>query len=144
MSERGRPKSPCDLTPENFSRILDMYRAGASDAEVKAYIHDVRGTFSNDLWERWMREEPSFSEAITRGRMLSQAWWEAQGRFNLANRDFQFRGWEINMSNRFDWSQKTKNELTGANGGPIKTEVTVPAEDKEILKRFYETNKDAL
>ena len=60
----GRLKEPCELTPQQFSDILAQYKEGASDAEAKAYIYHVRGSFSNDLWDRWLLEEEIFSEAL--------------------------------------------------------------------------------
>jgi len=32
-------------------------------------------------------------------------------------------------------------ELTGADGGPIKTETAIPAEDKEIINRYLKEKK---
>lgn len=96
-----------------------MYDQGASDVEVKAHIYNLRGSFSNDLWDRWMDEEAKFSETIKRGRMLSQAWWERQGRINLATKDFSAALWYMNMKNRFKWSDKTEIDHT-TQGQPIK------------------------
>lgn len=67
----GRPKSAVDLPEGWYNDILEMYQEGASDVEVKAYIYSKRKTFSNDLWDRWLQEEPEFSEVIEIGRRLS-------------------------------------------------------------------------
>lgn len=116
----GRPQSDLTTLPDNWGDvILDLYREGASDVEVKATIADWRGSFSNDLWCRWMEDEPIFSETIKKGKLLSAAWWEQKGRKNLVNKDFNYVGWYMNMKNRFGWADNQKNEVSGPNGGPI-------------------------
>lgn len=108
----GRPKAKFDL-PEGWEeQILDDYKLGASDAEVKALIYSMRKDgFSNNLWERWMEEEAEFGETIKKGRMLSEAWWLKNGRHNLLTTGFQTGLWSMNMKNRFGWKDKT--ELSG-------------------------------
>jgi hypothetical protein len=108
----GRPKAEFDL-PENwYNQILNLYKDGASDVEVKALIYEWRGSFSNDLWDRWNKEEEQFSETIKMGKLLSEAWWSKSGRKNLENRDFNYTGWYMNMKNRFNWSDKQAIDVT--------------------------------
>ncbi len=107
MGKIGAPKKTTRLLPTHWqNELLELYRQGASDKEVKALIHSWLGKFSNNLWDRWMKEEADFWETIKKGRMLSEAWWENQGRTNLTNKDFKATLWYINMKNRFGWSKK--------------------------------------
>lgn len=108
----GRPLSEFDLQPGWQDIVLDLYESGASDVEVKAEIYRQRGSFSNDLWERWLRDEAQFSETIKIGKMLSEAWWHRKGRKSLENKDFSYTGWYMNMKNRFGWSDKQEIDHT--------------------------------
>lgn len=109
----GRPKENIDSLPKEwYIEVLELYRDGGSDAEVKAMIYEWRGTFSNDLWDRWMNQVPEFSETIKKGRILSEAWWTKNGRINLENKDFSYTGWYMQMKNRFGWSDKQSVDHT--------------------------------
>ena len=109
----GRPKEGIDTLPEKwYIDVLELYKIGGSDSEVWAMIYGWRGTFSNDLWERWMKEEPEFSETIKGGRKLSEAWWQRNGRTNLQNKEFSYTGWYMQMKNRFGWTDRNQTDLT--------------------------------
>jgi hypothetical protein len=107
----GAPKKSLDLPDGWYNEVLSMYKEGASDVEVKAYIYECRGSFSNDLWNRWILEEEEFSETIKIGKILSEAWWSKTGRKNLDNKDFSFTGWYMNMKNRFGWADNQNINL---------------------------------
>jgi hypothetical protein len=67
----GRPKEGIETLPENwYIEVISMYKEGASDVEIKAFIYEIRGSFSNDLWDRWIADEPEFREAIYEGRKI--------------------------------------------------------------------------
>jgi hypothetical protein len=117
--EVGRPKDPLNLWEGWADEVLNLYKVGASDIEVKSLIYIHRGSFSNDLWERWLKDEPEFSETIKVGKMLSEAWWNIQGRSNLKVKEFNYVGWYMNMKNRFGWRDKTETELTGKDGAQV-------------------------
>lgn len=66
----GRPISPLDL-PEGWQdKVLSLYADGGSDAEVKGLIYRMRGSFSNNLWDRWLKDYVEFSETIKKGREI--------------------------------------------------------------------------
>lgn len=121
----GRPKEDLSSLPEGwYNDVLALYKEGGSDSEVWAMIYDWRGTFSNNLWERWMNEEPEFWETIKGGRKLAEAWWNRNGRKNLQNKDFNYTGWYMQMKNRFGWSDRVQQDNTGSlslNWNEVKT-----------------------
>lgn len=119
----GRPLSGLNLKEGWQDEILEMYQEGAGDTEVKAFIWQQRGSFSEDLWTRWLKDEPEFSETIRFGRSLSAAWWEKQGRVNLSTQGYSYTGWYMNMKNRFGWRDKTEvdNKSTDGSMTPKRT-----------------------
>lgn len=109
----GRPKEDLSsLPPDWHSIILSKYKEGYSDVEIKALIWEWRGAFSNDLWDRWMQEEPAFSETIKMGKHLSEAFWHKEGRTSLRDKDFNYTGWYMQMKNRFGWADSQKVDHT--------------------------------
>lgn len=105
----ARPKEDLTSLPKGwYHKILDLYKDGGSDSEAKALIYNWRGSFSNDLWDRWILEEDEFSETIKTGRILAEAWWNKQGRTNLTNNTFSYTGWYMQMKNRFGWKDKSE------------------------------------
>jgi hypothetical protein len=121
----GRPKIKTNILPEGWvDAILQLYSDGASDVEIRAYLATNRtdaNSFSDDLWERLIKEDEEFSRTIKRGKMLSEAWWVRMGRINLTSRDFNFTGWYMNMKNRFGWKDKTETDLHVHELPPIPT-----------------------
>lgn len=108
----GRPLSEFDLPKDWQLEVLSLYQEGASDVEVKAHIYYLRGSFSNDLWGRWLEEVEEFSETIKTGKLLSEAWWHNKGRTNLWVKEFNYTGWYIQMKNRFGWADKQEIDHT--------------------------------
>lgn len=116
----ARPKEELDLPDGWYNTVLALYKEGASDVEVKAWVHEIRGSFSNDLWDRWIKEEEQFSETIKIGKILSEAWWSKKGRTSLEKKDFSYVGWYMNMKNRFGWKDKQEVEQSGGTSITVK------------------------
>lgn len=143
----ARPKETTESLPEYWDAyVYNLYREGASDVEVKALIYGWRGSFSNDLWDRWLKDDPKFSETIKEGRQLSHSWWERIGRKHLGNKNFSYVGWYMNMKNRHGWAdkQEVKSEHSGPNGTPIQVITGVPDPEPDApTKVIPEVKRDS-
>jgi hypothetical protein len=102
----ARPKKETTQLANDWQElVLTEMEHGASLQEVKVLLG-----ISNDLYDRWMKEDIEFSETIKRGKELSEAWWLKQGRTNLSNKEFSPTLWYMNMKNRFGWRDRSENE----------------------------------
>ena len=112
---------PTTYKPEYCEQVIELGRQGMSVVEMAADL----GVHRETLEENWPAAHPEFSEAFTRAKVLSQAWWERQGRLNLllAPGVGTFNGsvWSRSMAARFprDWREQKGVELSGKDGGPI-------------------------
>ena len=133
----GRPLLEFDLEKDWYIKVLDLYKEGASDVEIKALIWEKRGSFSNNLWDRWMKEEEEFWETIKMGRILSHSWWVRNGRKSLKDPMFSYTGWYMNMKNRFNWADKKeiKEEIK------VETSIDYSELDAGTIKNIIEQLK---
>lgn len=115
--------------PEMCAVVLDLMRDGASLVEVSAELGIHRDTFYKWIDDKSEYYHEEFGKAVSEGKLLSQAWWERNGRINLTNKDFSYTGWYMNMKNRFGWADK--QEVSGPGGGPIKQAFTVEFIDSD-------------
>lgn len=113
----GRPKVKTDVLQKGWQEaVLALYAEGGSDVEARVLLADIRtdvDTFSDDLWERLLKEDEEFSRTIKKGRKLSETWWVESGRKNLQNQRFNYTGWYMNMKNRFGWADSQKIQHSG-------------------------------
>ncbi len=110
----GCPKIGLDVLWDGwYNDILELYREGASDVEIRALIYEKckdKTKCSFNLWDRWINEEIEFGETIKTGKILSESWWHKQGRTSLKDREFNFTGWYMQMKNRFGWKDNHQIE----------------------------------
>lgn len=114
MAKAGRPKSTFADTlktlPDTWEeQVLALYANGGCDTEVQAMFirNGWRPSLSNDLWQRWMIEEPVFSDVIKRGHRMSEAWWLRLGREAATGEtEVNVPIWIFNMKNRMRWADR--------------------------------------
>ena len=100
-----RQGRPTKYRSEMCTVLEEMMREGASQIEVMAKLNITKETFNN-----WIIEYDEFSVSFEIGKVQSQAWWEKLGRDNITNPKFKHPFWNMNMKNRFLWSDKPENE----------------------------------
>jgi hypothetical protein len=86
-------------------QMTALYGEGGCDVEARGLIASWRGgSFNQDTWERWLKDEPGFAELIEYCRQICHSWWLKKGRTNLGNVNFNARLYALQMNNRFGWS----------------------------------------
>lgn len=83
-------------------KLIELMKEGASRTEVAAEL----GLADRMTIIEYGNKYPEFLSAIKKGELLSQAWWEKEGRKALRDKEFSYTGWYMNMKNRFGWADK--------------------------------------
>jgi hypothetical protein len=117
---------PTHYRSEYCERAVELGAQGKSLAQIGAACGVARVT----LWE-WAEKHPEFGKAIARARDLALAWWEEQAHIGMwespegARLNPQL--WSRSMAARFpdDYRESKKTEISGPDGGPVKTQVVV-------------------
>lgn len=88
--------------------ITELYKEGASDAEVAAHLN-----VTIKEYYKQMEENVAFNQLVTMGRTLSLAYWEGLARKHIQNKSFNSSLYAFYMKNKFQWADKT--EITSQN-----------------------------
>ncbi len=108
----GRPSV---YLPEYCELVIELGKQGKSLVQMASVLDITKQTLL--VWER---ERPDFSDAMTRARAHSQAWWENAGQDNMllapGQGTFNASVWSRSMAARFpeDWRENKGVELSGA------------------------------
>ena len=90
--------------------VLALMSQGASIAEVSLRL---RVPFSK--LKRWREEHDDFKQAFDDGGAYALGWWEAMGRTNITDKNFNATLWLMQMVNRFGYVRGDTG-LPGQNG----------------------------
>lgn len=112
----GRPSK---YKPEYCERVIELAREGRGWADYAAEFEVDRASMF-----RWADEHEDFRTALSRAKVLEQKWWEEQGRSGMFLDKFNALVWKTSVQARFrdDYTERKVQEVTGANGGPVKVE----------------------
>ena len=105
---------PTKYDPAFCDIFVEMSSRGCSKTEFCATVG-----ISFESFTVYRKEIVEFSDAVTRGELLCQAWWEKIGREGAADRNFNSQTWQFNMINRFrstpeTWINKKEVGHTGS------------------------------
>lgn len=122
----GRPSL---YKPEYCDTVIACGKRGFSKVQMACELDVVMSTL-----DYWVESYSEFSDALTRARQFSQQWWEAQAQSGLfmapGAGTFNAAVWTKSVSCRFpeSYTDKSKNEHTGADGGAIKHDMSIAVE----------------
>lgn len=117
----GRPKTELDELPTGWQeKLVQLGREGATDVMLRCQIAEWRGSCSDDLFYRWIKEEKEFSRTIKSAQMYCQGFWESQatkGTIGSQPGMINPTAWIFTMKNKFGW--KDKQEISGDQSAPL-------------------------
>jgi hypothetical protein len=111
----GRPSV---YDPAFCEKVVELGKLGKSLVQIACALDVTRETIY-----AWMRDKPEFSDAMTRAKAHSQAWWEEMGQAGLTMQGFNASLWAKNVSCRFreDYSEPKNVILSGDAANPVRT-----------------------
>jgi len=120
MQDHVGPGRPSLYQPEFCERVIELGKQGKTPLQMAVDLGVARTTMLG-----WVEDYPEFSTALTRARELSQDWWESVGQSGLMTPGFNANLYNKIISCRFreDYTEKTKAEITGADGQPFVVKV---------------------
>lgn len=127
---------PSDYRPEYCDLVISLGNDGKSFAQMAAACGVSKQTMT-----AWINAHEEFLTAMELARTLSQCWWENIGQENIVSMPGSTLNsgvYSRSMAARFpdDWRENKGVEVTGAGGGPIKSESTVVLTAEEAYKRM--------
>ncbi len=93
-------------TPAKRKKVEGMFKRGASIVEVASFLRIVAPTVRS-----WIAKHDEFRDVVMQGLVDSEAWWQANARKNIKNREFQTSLFNSVMRNRFAWATSDREEL---------------------------------
>lgn len=124
--EGVRPEGACTHTKydeAHCATVIEMGLRGKTKAQMAAAIGVSKQTLIN--WRETHRD--TFGAAMDLAETCAQAWWEDLGQEGVTSKEFNGAVYSRSMACRFreDWAEKSSHEVTGADGAPLFTGITV-------------------
>lgn len=111
----GRPSK---YDPAYCDAVVELGRIGKSFAQMASHFDVARSTI-----DKWAEDHPEFSEALSRAKAHSQAYWETMGHDKIETSGFNAQVWKKTMEARFRDDYTERKEVSGPEGGPVPIQV---------------------
>lgn len=109
---------PTKYKTEYRVKAIDFLAEGKSVTQLSAHM----GVHKSTIYQ-WAKDYPEFSDALTRGRELSQAYWETELVEMMRDRNVNAPLVKLYFANRFGWHDKSAHDHTTSGekltGSPI-------------------------
>lgn len=140
VKEKRPVGRPSKYKPEYCEKVIELAKKGYGWAQYAAEFEIDRTTLFD-----WRDQHPDFSTALTRAKVLEQAWWEEQAHKGMFADKFNALVWKTSVQARFrdDYTERKETTVTGADGGAIKIEQTqkidarqLDPSERQVLKKI--------
>ena len=129
----------CKWDPSYCARVEKLGAEGKSAPEIRRELG-----ISPSAWRSWVKKHPEFAEAGEQAADLAEAWWIDVGRKGMMlGTNFSAQTFIYLTKNIFParFRDRQDHQITGANDGPVVTELRAPnlagiADGREALKEF--------
>ena len=104
---------PTKYKEDHCKEVIEYLRKGKSVTQFSAHIDVSKSTIY-----KWAEQHDMFSDALTRGQELSEAYWEGELANMMYSKDVNAPLVKLYFANRFGWSdkQEVKSDHTSSDG----------------------------
>jgi hypothetical protein len=116
MAERGRPREYQDAVA--FAEKVSAYFDDCIDSEKRPTLSGLSywlGFEDRETFSSYANEGPDFARTVKRAKLQIADWLEQR----LTDKNTFTPGIIFDLKNNHGWKDKTEQELTGAEGGPV-------------------------
>ncbi len=120
---RGRPTK---YDPSLCDKVVELGKLGKSIEQIACELG-----FSTRVLFKWRDEHDEFMHAMADAKEYEQVWWESIAQTHMIEEQgaakLNASIWSRSMAARFPkkYRESTKQEITGADGAPLLTNLTV-------------------
>ncbi|AUR88194.1 HTH domain resolvase [Vibrio phage 1.110.O._10N.261.52.C1] len=107
---------PTKYKEELCKRSVAFLSKGKSVTQLSAHLDVSKSTIY-----KWAEDHKEYSDALTRGRELSQAHWEGELVDMMYNKEVNSPLVKLYFANRFGWSDKVESKNENANVEKVKS-----------------------
>jgi hypothetical protein len=139
QQEVGTKAERCKWDQAYCVKVEKLGAEGKSAPEIRRALG-----ISPSAWRNWTKAHPCFAESVELAADLAEAWWIDVGRKGMMlGTNFSAQTFIYLTKNIFParFRDRQDHQITGANDGPVVTELRAPdltgiADGREALKEF--------